>query len=85
MQKWEHKSVYVYYKTTKKDMFGSPKEGYWVMTIDGKDFAFKDGLDAMGNGGWELAAVQQEYESYGGTSGGWHYLPHFYIFKRPAG
>jgi hypothetical protein len=80
--RWQYFQAYCSYEVTKRGSLFHEEEGFWALEISGRQFSLTDGMDYMGEQGWELVAVQPTYHRYGGT-GSWHYIPHWYIFKRP--
>ncbi len=52
----------------------------WVIDIDGTEYPIDEGLNYLGQDGWELVTVQQvsqQPDDFGG------YLSYRHIFKRP--
>ena len=69
--------------TKKGGLFGDKiKEGYWVIQLD-KEFPLHDGLNYMGELGYELVAIQQTWAIHGGEVSGGYYPSYLYIFKKP--
>lgn len=52
----------------------------WMLDIDGTEYEIDDGLNQLGQDGWELVAVQQLAQH--GQGGG--FLAYRQIFKRPV-
>ena len=81
---WEYKICDCVAKITDRGGLFRDKEGYWVLQVDGESFGLQEGLEKLGNKGWELAGIQTVRSED-------HQLPHdrtypksFYVFKRPT-
>jgi hypothetical protein len=81
---WEYYTGYSTFKVTKKGGLFTQGEGHWTLSLD-KEFSLAEGLNYMGQNGWELIATQKTWEAYGGTGGGSYYPSYLYIFKKPKG
>jgi hypothetical protein len=78
--KWQYFRAYCLVKT--EGILG--RERYRVLDIDGQEYDFLEGLDLLGQQGWELVAVHQLDESFGGGSlSNIRDLDYLYLFKRP--
>lgn len=62
-------------------MFG--RKRYKVLYIGGTEYDLLEGLNFLGQQGWELVVVNQLDEGYGGSFGGIRDLNYLYIFKKP--
>ena len=80
--KWEYLTRVCWFDKVK----GKKDEGRWVMC--GPSATVKtdlnSALDALGDYGWELVAVQQRTEGHGTLYTDWDYLSFLYVFKRPT-
>jgi hypothetical protein len=77
--KWQYFRAYCLVK--REGMFG--RERYSVLDIDGQEYGFLEGLNLLGQQGWELVAVHQLDESSGGRFGNIRDLNYVYLFKKP--
>ena len=77
--KWEYFSAYCSVK--REGVFGF--KSYRVLNIDDQEYKLVQGLNFLGQQGWELIAVHQLDESHGGQIGGIRDLTFLYIFKKP--
>jgi hypothetical protein len=82
--KWQYYAAFCWFKITKKGGLLSEEEGIWSLRCNGVDYGLTDGMNYLGQYGWELVAVQQQGQSYGGPVAYWQRLQYWYIFKRPA-
>jgi hypothetical protein len=84
--KWKYQTATSWYKITKRSgMFGmgGREEGYWAIQLD-REYTLLDGLNAMGEKGYELVAVQPDQAfNAGGGNPGWIRPIYMYIFKKP--
>lgn len=81
---WEYRDVGCWYVVTKpKPLLGGSEEGYWRLDVE--DCALEEGLNLMGQDGWELVTVQPSKWPHGGgmTQTYWDRPTYRYIFKRP--
>ena len=62
-------------------MFG--RKTYKVLDIDGTEYGLLEGLNFLGQQGWELVVVHQLDEAYVGPIENNRDLDYLYIFKRP--
>lgn len=86
IQKWKYYAAYCSFKETKKSswLLGGGREGYWALSID-KEFSLSDGLNHMGDLGYELVGIQMtDMLSGGGEVSSWYTPGCFYIFKKPV-
>jgi len=85
--KWKYHTCSCWFKPTKKrGLFGDTiEEGYWAFKIrdHDKEYSLYDGLNYMGDLGYELVAVQQSWAVHGGEIAGGYYPWYLYIFKKP--
>lgn len=82
IKKWKYYAAYCSFKTTKRPgLLGGEGEGHWTLQFD-KEFRLADGLNHMGELGYELVGIQATDLQSGG-SGGWYKPTYFYIFKKP--
>ena len=77
--KWQYFRAYCLVK--REGIFR--RECYRVLDIDGQEYEFLEGLDLLGQQGWELVVVHQLDEAYGGSFGNIRDLNYLYIFKKP--
>jgi hypothetical protein len=77
--KWRYFSAY--YLVKREGLLG--RKVYRVLDIDGTEYELLEGLNFLGQQGWELVAVQQLDEAYGGTMGDCRDLNYLYLFKKP--
>ena len=77
--KWQYFRAYCLVK--REGILG--RERYRVLDIDGQEYDFLEGLDLLGQQGWELVAVHQLYESFGGSFDNIRDLDYLYLFKKP--
>jgi hypothetical protein len=84
--KWEYLIALCNCETKKTgSMFNKKLEAELILTYkDGSDL-LPDGLEKLGKLGWELTAVQQTSQHYGGVEPNEEALQFIYIFKRPFG
>jgi len=81
--KWKYYAGYCGYKITKKaGLLGGQEEGYLILALD-KEFTLADGLNHMGELGYELVGIQATDMRNGGDVMGWYKPSYFYIFKKP--
>ncbi len=85
MRKWKYYTGYCWNKPTKMGgLLGQTvKEACWMIRLD-KEFPLADGLNYMGNLGYELVAIQPCTEWHGGEVPTWHNADFFYVFKKPV-
>jgi hypothetical protein len=76
--KWQYFRAYCVVK--REGMFG--RKRHKVLYIDGEEYELLEGLNFLGQQGWELVVVNQLDEAYGGTYG-IRDLNYLYIFKKP--
>jgi hypothetical protein len=73
---WEYKIAAVDY---------DKKVERWCVRIDKQQYPLSEGLQHLGQQGWELVAIQaRDLKTYGGRTVGWYQPTYYYIFKRPA-
>ncbi len=77
--KWRYFSAF--YLVKREGLLG--RKVYRVLDIDGTEYELLEGLNFLGQQGWELVAVQQLDEAYGGTIDGCRDLNYLYLFKKP--
>lgn len=78
MAQWEYRIASSYLKDmTPAGTYRIP-EFIWRLRVSGEDYTLEEGLDMLGQQGWELVTVQQERQR--AESGG--ELTFLYIFKR---
>jgi hypothetical protein len=77
--KWQYFEAY--YLVKREGIFG--RKSYKVLDIDGQEYELAEGLNFLGQQGWELVAVHQLDEAYGGTIGDIRDLNYLYLFKKP--
>ncbi len=83
IKKWKYYAAYCSFKYTKEPGFlGGKGEGYWTLRLD-KEFNLADGLNHMGELGYELVGIQATDMRNGGEGSGWYNPSCFYIFKKP--
>jgi hypothetical protein len=82
-RKWKYYAATCCYKETRKaGLFSGNPEGHWVLLLD-QEHSLSDGLNHMGNLGYELVGIQQEEIRYGGQIGGVYRPTYIYVFKQP--
>ena len=77
--KWQYFRAYCLVK--REGIFG--RERYRILDIDGQEYEFLEGLEFLGQQGWELVVVHQLDEAYGGKFGNIRDLNYLYLFKKP--
>lgn len=77
LAKWEYATYRCYVTDIDPGIFREHLD--FVIEIEGTEYQLDDGLNILGEDGWELVAVQQVSER--GNVGG--YLNYRHIFKRP--
>ncbi|WP_146141175.1 hypothetical protein [Stenomitos frigidus] len=77
--KWQYLEAYSSVKAGGK----LGKNGYRVLTLNNQDYRLSEGLDFLGQQGWELTAVHSIDEAHGGELSRIRTLTYLYIFKRP--
>lgn len=77
--KWQYFRAYCLVK--REGILG--RKGYRVLDIDGTVYELLEGLNFLGQQGWELIFVHQLDEASGGTVGNIRDLNYLYIFKKP--
>lgn len=83
IKKWKYYAAYCSFKETKKaGLLGGQRDGYWALQLD-KEFGLADGLNHMGELGYELVGIQATDMRNGGEVMAWYYPRCFYIFKTP--
>ena len=83
IKKWKYYPAYCSFKETKKPgLLGGQREGYWSLQLD-KEYTLADGLDYMGELGYELVGIQATNMRNGGEVSTWYKPDYFYIFKKP--
>ncbi|MDP8966616.1 MAG: hypothetical protein M3O33_22045 [Cyanobacteriota bacterium] len=78
--KWQYLQAYCWVK--REGLVG--RKGYRVLNVDGEEYDLSQGLNFVGQQEWELVAVHQIDEAYGGTMGTNRDLTYLYLFKKPA-
>jgi hypothetical protein len=63
-------------------LLGGDTEGYWAILVD-KEYRLQEGLDMIGDMGFELVGIQPTSLMHGGEAAGWYHPSYLYIFKRP--
>lgn len=58
------------------------KNGYRVLALNGREYKLSEGLNFLGQSGWELVAVHSIDEAHGGEQSRIRALTYLYIFKR---
>ena len=76
--KWQYLEAYSSVKVEGK----LGKNGYRVLTLDGQEYKLAEGLNFLGQRGWELVAVHSIDEAHGGELSRIRTLTYLYIFKR---
>ena len=83
--KWTYQTATCWFKITKRPgIFGTggKEEGYWTIQLD-REYALLDGLNTMGEKGYELAAIQPDQAFNAGQGNpGWIRPICLYIFKK---
>ena len=83
-QKWQYRICACQFKSTAVGGIFRADEGYWIMTLD-KELTLANGLQQMGDEGYELAGIQAiNMRDNGGAGNSWYAPSYYYIFKRPA-
>lgn len=77
--KWRYFSAY--YLVKREGLLG--RKVYRILDIDGTEYELLEGLNFLGQQGWELVAVQQLDEAYGGQMDACRDLNYLYLFKKP--
>ena len=76
--KWEYLEAYSAVKVAGK----LGKSGYRVLNLNGQEYKLAEGLNVLGQSGWELIAVHSIDEAHGGELSRIRTLTYLYIFKR---
>jgi hypothetical protein len=83
--KWKYQTATSWFKITKRQgIFGTggKEEGYWAIQLD-REYALLDGLNTMGEKGYELVAIQPDLIFNAGQGNpGWIRPIYIYIFKK---
>ena len=77
--KWQYLEAYSSVKVEGK----LNKNGYRIITLNGQEHKLSEGLNFLGQRGWELVAVHSIDEAHGGELSRIRTLTYLYIFKRP--
>ncbi len=77
--KWQYFRAYSLVK--REGIFG--RKSFRVLDIDGVEYELLEGLNYLGQQGWELVFIHQLDEAYGGAVGNIRDLNYLYIFKKP--
>lgn len=77
--KWQYLEAYSSVKVAEKPS----KNSYRVLTVNGQDYKLGEGLNFLGQSGWELVAVHSIDEAHGGEQSRIRTLTYLYLFKRP--
>jgi hypothetical protein len=77
--KWQYFKAYCSVK--REGLLGY--KGHRVLNIDGQEYELLEGLNFLGQQEWELVAVHQLDEAYGGSGAGIRDLRYLYLFKKP--
>jgi hypothetical protein len=77
--KWQYLEAYSSVKVDGK----LSKNGYRILTLNGQEYKLSEGLNFLGQRGWELVAVHSIDEAHGGELSRIRTLTYLYIFKRP--
>jgi hypothetical protein len=77
--KWQYFRAYCLVK--RQGILG--RKGFRVLDIDGMEYELLEGLNYLGQQGWELVFVHQLDEASGGSIGSIRDLNFLYIFKKP--
>lgn len=77
--KWQYLEAYSSVKVGGK----LGKTGYRILTLNSQEYKLSEGLNFLGQSGWELVAVHSIDEAHGGELSRIRTLTYLYIFKRP--
>ncbi len=80
---WEYKICDCVAKITDVGGIFRDQEGYWILNIDGESMGLQEGLEKLGNKGWELAGIQTVRSEDHNRPHHHSYPKSFYVFKRP--
>lgn len=79
--RWRYYVAQCWYKVPQVPGRASSKdEGYWVLSLD-REYPLVDGLNHMGELGYELVGIQPTGLRSGGQYGQWYEPSSFYVFK----
>ena len=82
-QKWQYRVCACQFKITKAGGIFHADEGYWTLTLD-SELSLVNGLQQMGDEGYELAGIQvTNLRDSGGANKPWYAPSYFYVFKKP--
>ncbi|MBW4690684.1 MAG: hypothetical protein KME27_02835 [Lyngbya sp. HA4199-MV5] len=76
--KWQYLEAYSSVKVEGK----LNKSGHRILTLNGQEYKLSEGLNFLGQRGWELVAVHSLDEAHGGEFSRIRSLTYLYIFKR---
>ncbi|MBW4471384.1 MAG: hypothetical protein KME45_13405 [Stenomitos rutilans HA7619-LM2] len=76
--KWQYLEAYSSVKVEGKPS----KNGHRILTLNGQEYKLAEGLNFLGQRGWELVAVHSIDEAHGGEFSRIRTLTYLYIFKR---
>jgi hypothetical protein len=83
-QKWQYRVCTCQFEITAVGGIFRADEGYWTLTLD-EELPLADGLQQLGEEGYELAGIQSTYlRDNGGAGTSWYSPSSIYIFKRPC-
>jgi hypothetical protein len=77
--KWQYFQAYCSVK--RGGLLG--RKAYRMLKIEEQEYELCIGLNLLGEQGWELVAVHQIDEAYGGQIQGIRDLTYVYLFKKP--
>ncbi len=82
MQKWSYYVARVTWRKRRTGAFFPDSEKKYVFQA-GDEYTLQEGLDRMGEQGYELVAVHPENLRSAGDPQEWFYPTYVYVFKRP--
>jgi hypothetical protein len=81
---WRYQVAHCQFKETRKaGLLSGVSEGQWVLVLD-REYPLAEGLNRMGDLGYELAGIQLAILETGGRAAGPYAPASIYVFKRPV-
>lgn len=80
---WEYKICDCAAQITKRGGLFREQKGFWTLDIDGETTGLQEGLERLGQKGWELAGIQTVRTEDHDRPHQIGYPKSFYVFKRP--
>jgi hypothetical protein len=81
---WTYQVAHCKFKETRRrGLLREEREGHWILMLDG-EYTLAEGLNHMGDLGYELVGIQLAILETGGSRHGQYGPDSIYVFKRPT-